>query len=104
MSNKLSQEKHFLKFLLNTNEKQQKLLIKHITKSQMDAIVEIVFNALNGNLPLSTDNKKKLKRYRHVIRQLVSKGLSRSRRKKILIKYIKQSILLLKPCETWLKN
>lgn len=100
----MKKERYFLKYLLNTDKKQQKLLIQHISKSQMDVIIEIIFNVLAGNLTISNNDKKALQRYRTVIDKLVSKGLSRAKRKTLLEKYLSQVILLLKPCEKWLKN
>ena len=41
MSHQLQKEKYFLIFLLNTDQKQQKLLIQHLTKSQVSVITEI---------------------------------------------------------------
>lgn len=100
----MEKEKHFLNFLFNAGEKQQKILLENITKSQMNVIIEAIYNALMGNLTISNNDKKVLKRYRTVIRKLVSKGLSRRSRKALLIKYFKQIILLIKHCEIWLKN
>lgn len=104
MSEKVKKEKHFLKFLLNTDEKQQKSLIQTITKSQMNVIIEIIYNALAGNLTISKQDKTALQRYKTVINKLLSKGLSRVKRKKLILKHLKQIILLIKPCEKWLKN
>lgn len=104
MSEKLRKEKYFLHFLLNTCEHQQKMLIKHLTKSQMDVLIEVIYNAIIGNLAISDGDKKRLKRYRHIIRKVISKGLSQKRRKDIILKYLKPFISLIKPCELWLKN
>ena len=73
-----------------------------MTKNQLDVIIEIVYNALKGNLNISSDVKDKLKRHRHIIRLLVSKGLTRSKRKKILKRYFKLIITLIRPCEEWI--
>ena len=104
MSEKMEKEKYFFKFLLNTSENQQKMLIKTLTKSQIGVIVEVVYNTLMGNLKISDNIKKSMKRYRNVIRKFVVKGLSQRKRKAILLKYFKQFILLIQPCESWLKS
>jgi hypothetical protein len=104
MSERVQNERHFLTFLLNTNKKQQKLLFQNLSKSQMAVIIEIVYNALLGNLTISDEDKNMLHRYRNVIRKIVSKQLSGSKRKSLLVKYFKQIILLMKHCEVWLKN
>lgn len=104
MSVKLEKEKYFLKFLLDTSEKQQRVIIQNITKPQMRVIIEIIFNALKGNLILSENIKNKLKRFRNVIRKLVSKIVTFSARKQLLLKHLRQIIQLIKPCVLWLKN
>lgn len=104
MEDKLQKERHFLKFMINTNEKQQKMLIKNLTKSQLAALIEVIYNAIRGNLVIPEKDKKNLKRYRHVIRKVISKRLSQKRRKAILLKYFKQFLALIKPSESWLKN
>lgn len=104
MGDKLQKERHFLKFLLHTNEKQQKILLKNLTKPQMSVIIEVIYNILVGNLIIPDIDKKRLKRHKHNIRKVVSKGLSQKRRKAILLKYFKQFIVLLKLSESWLKN
>ena len=104
MSDKITKEAFFLKFLLNTNEKQQQVLIKTITKRQISVVIEIMYNVLYGNLNISSDDINKLKRYKTVIRKLVSKGLSLTKRKDLLLSYYKQILILIKPYEKWLKN
>lgn len=93
-----------MKLLFHTCVKQQGVLIETITKIQMRIIIEIVFNALQGNLTISEKDLSKLKRYKAIIRQLVSLGLSFKKRKELLLKYFKQILLLITPCEKWLKN
>lgn len=78
--------------------------MKHLTKAQMNVLIEVIYNAIMGNLTITTTDKKRLNRYRHVIRKVVSKGLSQKRRKALLFKYFKQIISLIKPCESWLRN
>jgi hypothetical protein len=58
MSDKIKTERFFLNFLLNANENQQKCLIQHITKSQLNVIIEIIYNAIAGNLTISNNDKK----------------------------------------------
>ena len=95
MSEKLKEEAVFFNFLLTTNEKQQQLLLKTITKTQMSALIEIIYNALHGNLIISESDIKRVKRYKNDIRRLVAKGLSFKRRKELLIKYFKQVLILI---------
>lgn len=63
----------------------------------MKALVQIAYNVLIGNRTLSKQNKKQLKRHRMIIRRFVSKSLSFEKRNKILCKYFKYILILIKP-------
>lgn len=104
MGDKLEKEKYFLQYFIHSDIHQQKQLIKNITKSQMDVIIEVIYNALMGNLTISEGDKNTVKRYRKIIRRLVSKGLTRRQRQLILLKYLKYIVLLIRPCKSWLKS
>ena len=94
MSDLVKKEKHFILLFLNTSTSQQKKLIKIMSTRQLRAIVQIVYNTLQGNLKVSDVIKKQLQRNKRVIRQFIAKGLSIQRRKHIFLKYL-NSILLL---------
>lgn len=53
------------------------------------AIIEIILNTLNGNIPISKNLKTKLKRYKNPLRNLISQKLSVNTKRKILIKNYK---------------
>jgi ribosomal protein S20 len=106
MSDLVKREKHFLKLFLSTSNAQRRALINSITSSQLKAVVQIVYNALQGNLTVNDRVIRALKESRLVIRRFVSKDLTHQQRKRLLSKYTKQFLLLLKPVvnEAWLKN
>ena len=58
MNKLIKQEKYFLCLLLNTTIKQKKVLLQSIEKSQLRAIVQIVYNVMLGNRPLAKEVKK----------------------------------------------
>lgn len=89
MSQLIKREKDFLLLLLSTSHKQRKALLGSIEKSQLSAIIQIVYNILHGFRALSDKDKKLLSRRKVVIREFVSKGVSINRRKRLLIKFIK---------------
>ena len=97
MSTLIKKEKHFILLLLSTNRKQQTALVKTITKSQLQAIVQIVYNVIHGFRSLPENNKKKLQRFKSVIRKFISKGYSLKKRSALLLKYLKQFILIIEP-------
>ena len=78
---------------------QQKALIKTITASQMYALVQIVYNVLQGNRTIYSDLKKKLKRNKRSIRRFIGKGLTLRNRVKLLLKHFKSILLLVKVVE-----
>lgn len=96
MNSLIKNEKYFILFLLTTNRKQQKALLRTITKSQLQALVQIVYNIIHGFRSLPENDKKKLQRFRSVIRKFVSKRLSISKRTALLLKHLNQFILILK--------
>lgn len=95
----LRKETPFLKLLLVTISKQQKALIKTITPSQMKAIVQIVYNVLQGNRSISTKHKNKLMRHKRAIRRFIARGLGHKQRVKVLLKHLKSILSLLKVIE-----
>lgn len=89
MSALLKKEKTFLRLLLHVDIKQQKALLNTIQSSQLQAIVQIVYNVLMGMRDLTTKDKNRMKRYKNIIRRFVSKALSFKERKRLLYKYFK---------------
>ena len=89
MNQLIKQEKYYLCLLVSTTMKQQKALLQSIEKSQLRAIVQIVYNVMVGNRPLQQKDKKRLAKRKTVIRQFVSQGLSFRKRKELLLKYFK---------------
>jgi hypothetical protein len=85
----IKKEKDFLRLFLHTSDKQKKVLIKNIEKSQLNAIVQIVYNVMLGIRPLAEKDKNRIANRKTIIRQFVSKGISLKRRKKLLFKHFK---------------
>lgn len=85
----IKKEKDFLRLLLHTSDKQKKVLIKNIEKSQLNAIVQIVYNVMLGIRPLTEKDKNRIANRKTIIRQFVSKGISLKRRKELLSKHFK---------------
>jgi hypothetical protein len=63
----------------------------------MDALSQIAVNILHGNIPITEDYKKKLRRYRDVIRSIASKQVGRARKKQTLLRFHTVIPLLMKP-------
>lgn len=75
----------FLNLLAKSNTpRRRRLLTEWADKADMDALSEISFNTLKGNIKLSPQMHKKLKRYRGAIRTLASKKSSLSKKKSVV--------------------
>lgn len=97
MNSLIKSEKHFILLLLTTNRKQQIALIRTITKSQLQALVQIVYNIVYGYRTLPENDKKKLQRFKLVIRKFIAKRISTPKRTALFLKHLNQYILLIKP-------
>lgn len=87
MNKLIQRESDFLRLDLNTSDKQRLALLKTIQESQLNAIVQIVYNVLMGSRPLSSRDRKEIANHKLVIRRFVSRKLSLEQRKRLLIKY-----------------
>ena len=64
MNSLIKSERHFILLLLTTKRKQQIALVRTITKSQLQALVQIVYNIVHGYRSLPENDKKKLRRFK----------------------------------------
>jgi len=78
--------KAFLEFLLIAPKVQLKLLLKNLTTNQLKLLVEIIYNAAKGTIPLSDSDKSKLWKYKRIIRQVLLQGLTQRQRLQKLLK------------------
>ena len=81
---RVAKNKHFLDALQQVEEKHRKKLIKGATTEQINTISEVALNILQGNVPLKGHHKKKLNKHKKSLRALASKGVSVTKRKKII--------------------
>ena len=63
----------FLELLATSERKQAWALISAVTKSQLNAICEVLINIRFGNITINEKDKKKLQRKKNAIVQLTSK-------------------------------
>ena len=76
------QESAFLNFLLQTNKSQIKALLSHATLSQIQALIEVAYNARFSSLDQDLVNN--LKPYKHLIRKLTDDKLSTTQRRRLV--------------------
>ena len=88
--------------LVHSTDEQRAALLKTLTSLQLRAVLEAIYNVLRGTCPIKDKDKKKLERYKNVIRRLVSKELSRQQQQRLLSKYRHVLPLVLIPVlEAW---
>ena len=103
MAATLRKHNTFLKLFIETQSQQQrKVLIQTATNSQMRILSEIAFNILSGNVKLTEMNKRKLQRYKTLIRLLASRK-SVCWKKKASLKSIKGIVYMLSTITFMLK-
>ena len=67
---------------------QAKAIVKTATKTQLNAICEILLNIVRGTLKISEGLLKKLKKFKKVIRLLSKRCTKSENRKKLIVKYM----------------
>ena len=73
---------HFLHVLARSRPSQKKALLQSANNVQIKSICEVCLNVLYGNVPV---NRKKLKKYKNVLRALAKKSTSIQKKKKMLV-------------------
>lgn len=82
----MNDKKTFIKFLLDIPKQQLVCFLNIITKEQLQAIIEIIYNVVQGVCPIPVANKSVLSKHKNLIRALVSKRITLSERKRLLLK------------------
>ena len=59
-------------------------IIDRAGKELVHCICDCVLNVLNGNIPLKSEEKQRLRRHRHCLRALVKKKTSDKKRKHLI--------------------
>lgn len=75
----ISKQKHILEVLKTAQPKLRKLILQNCDSKVICALVEIIHNLLNGNIPLSKNQKKKLKKYKKQFRFLSKKCIQKNK-------------------------
>jgi len=86
MSARLKKNFDFLRVLRTANHKQKKALIATANKDLILCICEIVDNILAGTVKLTSKQKSQLVKYKKILRQLVDRKVSITKKKDIITK------------------
>jgi len=85
MTKRIAHNKFFLQALQKSKAMKRKGIIQNASKDNINALSEVALNTLLGNVPLSDQHKKKLKRHRFSIRNLAKAKVSLKNKKDFLI-------------------
>ena len=86
----------FLELLGTSERKQARALISTMTKSQLNAICEVLINIRFGNIPVNEKDIKKLQRKKNAIVQLTSKTTGANIRKTLIEKEVALILMIIK--------
>ena len=88
----------FLHLYIRSSPSQHHALIESMSKTQLHALLEVIFNVLKGTIKLSMSNKTLLSRYKKIIRQVVDRHISSKNKQDLLQKYRKIFRLIVRLC------
>ena len=86
----------FLELLATSERKQAWALISTMTKSQLNAICEVLINIRFGNIAVNEKDIKKLQRKKNAIVQLTSKTAGANIRKTLIEKEVALILMIIK--------
>lgn len=84
MKSRVHTHLHFLRALHLLKPKFRKSLLKSCDESEINCICECIYNVLQGKVPLKEKEKSKLKKYKNILRKIVTRDRN-NLRKNILI-------------------
>ena len=93
----MKKQASFLKFMVDANKKQTKLIVKTLTTDQLDVIGDVALNIYTAAFPVKPSYLKRLKPYKAAIRLLGSREISGKKKRNILSKRLKLLSILFKP-------
>lgn len=86
MSRSINTHKDLLSALRVLKPKYRTALLKTCDEEEINCICECIYNVLRGKVPIEEKNKKKLQKYKSVLRKLVRKGTNKVRKNIIIQK------------------
>ena len=85
MSRNVQNNMEVLRALIKLNPKQRANVLKDADSDLIIAICECVLNTLKGNVPLTSNQKNKLSRFRRLLHKLVHKPKQWKVKRKLLV-------------------
>ena len=87
MSNRVKKNIHYLKVLHDSKKAARKAILEQANKDLIDTICECLHNILKGNLKVSPEVYRKLKRNQKDFQEIHSKKANLKRKKQLLIQH-----------------
>jgi len=81
---RLENNQAFLQLLATTNPAQRNQLIRTASQDQLNSVCECAHNILRSNVPLSSDQIRKLRKHRSVVYRIADKRVPLGQKRKIL--------------------
>jgi len=75
---------NILKVLKEADSKTRKSILKSVDKEVIRIICECALNILRGNVPLDSEEKKELEKFKIIVRKLIKRGESWKKKKQYL--------------------
>ena len=97
MSQRMKTQADFIKFMVNANNKQRRLIVNALTSDQLTVIGEIALNVYTGVFPITKNYKSLLRSFKSYIRLLGSREVSKKTKTEVLNRHPKLIPLLFKP-------
>lgn len=86
MVRRVSTHLQLLKALHTLKPKHRTALLKVCRDEEINCLCECIYNVLNGKVPLKDQDKSRLRKYKTILRKLISKGKNKSRKQIIVQK------------------
>lgn len=85
----LNGHKHLLEVLKTANPKLRKVILQNADNKSIHAIAEIIINLMQGNVPVSKNQKQKLKKHKKILRAIehtfMKKPINASRGRRLIV-------------------
>ena len=74
----------FVQLLKTSKPKERRLLLAGVENDVIKMFTEIIYNLLHGNVHLRSDKKRKLRKYKQILRNLSNHTISLDRKRTLL--------------------
>ena len=95
MDGELKKETLFLRYFIKLSNSEKKEIVKNLTKSQINAISAIIYNAIKNTFKIKTSDLDELKKYRSSLYAIVNKKTALKRKRSLISRRIKQVEIIL---------